>query len=467
MVPGSNRLAVAAAIATFALFAAASRRPADPSPVAPHAARPRSADAALTEYFVAPGGKPEGAGTRDAPLDLATALSGNSPARPGDTIWLRGGTYWGPFVSDVRGSADAPVVVKQYPGERAVIDGVRAPAESTLTVRGTDTSFIGFEVTNSSPARDSERGIGVHVLGAHTRLINLVVHDTGNGIGFWSPALDSELYGNVIFNIGWQEHGQGKGHAIYVQNDRGVKRIVDNVLFNGYSFGVHAYTEQGRIDNLHFTGNVSFNNGVLAPDGERKANILVGGWRVASSPTLTDNVTYFNGPGGRGMEIGYHAGCVDARIVNNVLVGGSPIVLRRCQNVVMQGNRFYGPVDDEIIRQFPDNAYAFAEDETSTQVFVRPNAYDKGRATIVVLNWSRRPKVAVDLGAVGLAKGDRFEIRDAQNYLGPPVTRGVYVPSAAVSLPMADESAAAAQPVGAPPPVHTSRAFGVFIVRRG
>src|SRR5213078_3276221 len=58
------------------------------------------------------------------PWNLATALSGgNGKVQPGDTVWLRGGTYAGQFRSTLTGTAAAPIVVRQYPGERAIIDG--------------------------------------------------------------------------------------------------------------------------------------------------------------------------------------------------------------------------------------------------------------------------------------------------------------------------------------------------------
>src|SRR5579862_3787313 len=70
-------------------------------------------------WYVATTGTSTGDGTRAHPLDLATALSGASPARPGDTIWLTSGTYHGAFVSDLTGTKAAPILVRQAPGERA------------------------------------------------------------------------------------------------------------------------------------------------------------------------------------------------------------------------------------------------------------------------------------------------------------------------------------------------------------
>jgi hypothetical protein len=416
------------------------------------------------EYYASPAGKPEAAGTLADPLDLATALAPGGPAGPGDTIWLRGGTYSGSFVSTLTGTPAERIQVRAFHGERPTIDGRTDSAVATLTVNGSDTTYRDFEVTNTSPDRDRPRGVGINVFGPRVRLVNLIVHDTGNGIGFWSPAIDAELYGNIIYDVGWQEHQEGKGHSIYVQNETGVKRIVDNVLFNGYNFGIHAYTVQGRIDNLHIEGNVSFNHGLLAPNRGAKANILVGGWHVAARPVLIENFTYvdphWQGPG---AELGYWAGCSNARVLGNYLVGGPPIRLRRCEGVTMAGNRFYGEVDDATVQAFPNNAYVRPAAGAPADVFVRPNYYDEGRATVVVFNWSGRPSVSVDLGTARLRRGERFEIRDVQDYLGEPVAIAEYVPGRPVELPMT--GGRTAQPVATAPVPHTTAEFGVFIVQ--
>ena len=260
-------------------------------------------------------------------------------------------------------------------------------------------------MTNTSPARDRERGIGVNVFGPRVRIVNLVVHDTGNGIGLWSPAIGAELYGNIIYDVGWQDEREGKGHSMYVQNETGLKRIVDNVLFNGHGFGIHAYAQQGRIDDIHIEGNVSFNHGLLALNREPKPNILVGGWHVAERPALIENFTYMPGAGnGAGAQLGYWAGCRGARVLRNYLVGGTPIRLRRCEDVTMSGNRFYGTVDEDTVRGFPDNAYLQPAAGAPADIFVRPNEYERGRAVIVVFNWPKRPAIAVHLSFDGVAQ---------------------------------------------------------------
>src|SRR5689334_16859609 len=77
------------------------------------------------EYHVAPDGLALGRGKLSSPLNLSKALSSGSPAKAGDTIWLHAGIYHGPFTSSLTGQPDKPIIVRQYPGERATIDCIR------------------------------------------------------------------------------------------------------------------------------------------------------------------------------------------------------------------------------------------------------------------------------------------------------------------------------------------------------
>ena len=91
-----------------------------------------SADAA--EWYVTANGSDSGAGTQASPLSLTKALSSSSPARAGDTIWLRGGTYNSSYTSNLNGTASAPIVVRAYQGERVVLDAnnCRGPAADVV-----------------------------------------------------------------------------------------------------------------------------------------------------------------------------------------------------------------------------------------------------------------------------------------------------------------------------------------------
>src|SRR5215467_3365855 len=75
------------------------------------------------DYYVAPGGSPQGNGLPSSPWDLATGLEQSGLLKPGDTLWIRGGTYTGAYTCTLLGSPSAPIIVRNYQNERAIIDG--------------------------------------------------------------------------------------------------------------------------------------------------------------------------------------------------------------------------------------------------------------------------------------------------------------------------------------------------------
>ena len=74
----------------------------------------------MANYYASSAVSSGGAGTIGDPWPLATALA-NSSQTAGDTLWLRGGTYTGKFISALTGGT-----VRSYTGEWAVIDGYTA-----------------------------------------------------------------------------------------------------------------------------------------------------------------------------------------------------------------------------------------------------------------------------------------------------------------------------------------------------
>jgi hypothetical protein len=185
-------------------------------------------------WYVSPDGLHNNPGTINAPMSLAKALSETSPAAPGDTIWLRGGVYNGAFVSYLRGTPTSPIVVRQFPGERATIDSNGSSA-AALYVNGAHTWFWGFEIRSTDTMRfssaahsaDLRRGAGVTSHAPGAKYINLVVHDMRIGIELWISSPDVEAYGNLIYHNGWMAPDRGHGHGIYSQNRDGIQSITD------------------------------------------------------------------------------------------------------------------------------------------------------------------------------------------------------------------------------------------------
>jgi hypothetical protein len=481
------------------------------------------------EFYVAPNGSPSGDGTRERPWDLNTALSGRK-VPPGSTIWLRGGTYVGVFKSTLSGTESALIIVRGYAGERAIVSDNRERAGAgTINVMGAWTIYRDFEVTNSAPGRGASRifrPMGFEVTGPHNKLINLVIHDTGHGMGVWAPAVGTEIYGNIIFNGGSQNElvDQGHGHGIYSQNNDGTKVIRDNVVFNQFGWGLHVWPGPGDVKGYQVEGNVFFNNGILSNPSHYDGNILINEHAPfrAERIVIKSNYTYDfpkNEPGTKFYDAGVCLACTDPQahagndfvLQDNYFVGGSPVaIVGNWQDITMTGNSFVG--DKGLIAfagtkrsearsvRWEDNQYfgrgldvgaqrniaflldtktlpfaAWAQETgydrnshystelpTGLKIFVRPNQYEAGRANIIVYNWNHQEQVEVDLRTM-LKTGDKYTVLNVQDYLGAPILSGTY-DGKAVKLPMTGLSVAV--PVGrSSAPRFTGPEFAVFVVR--
>lgn len=428
------------------------------------------------EFYAAPSGTPDGDGSYEHPWDLATALAHPPALQPGDTLWLRGGHYIGPFTSELVGEPDAPIIMRALPGVRATLDGSSA-YESTLQINGAYAWYWGFEVMRSDLDRvtdisgssppDLSRGHsnGVNVFGDHIRLINLIVHDDGQGFGFWTPAEDSEIYGSLVYNNGWLGPDRGHGHAIYTQNLNGTKRIYDNILFNQFSYGIHAYTEGGSIQGFDIAGNLWFNNGIIAGGEDTlKDNCLVGGLQPAARVTLRENAGWAHSDTERSVRLGYdHEGNQDVTLLDNYFVGETRFA-QPWQSITMNGNTFYSLVTGHIDSSaYPDNIYLTTR-PSGAKVILRPNQYEPGRAHIAIYNWDLAASVAVDVSSV-LSPGTVYELRNAQDFWAEPVLAGTYTGDP-LMVPM--QALPAAAPIGWPvSPTPTGPEFNVFVLLSG
>jgi hypothetical protein len=419
------------------------------------------------EFYVTPFGSPSGNGTATHPWDLASALAHPAAVAPGDTIWLGEGTYRGSFTSRLAGTAALPIVVRAEPATRVVIDADRdTQLPAVLTVRGAHTWFWGIEVMNSNPARiypsvAGGRPTGVDIFGSGVRLINCIVHDNGSGIGFWANSQDSQVYGTIVYNNGWEGPERGHGHGVYAQNEKGLKRITDSVFFNSFSHGIHIYgSEEASLNHFRVEGNISFDNGALSRTGITR-NILLGGGTVALDNLLADNYTYFSPSSLVGQNnIGYRAGCNGITVRRNYFANGGLVAIE-CRNAVIEDNFFHPYIFGFPIEQLPSNTYSRSR-PTGTRIFLRPNEYEPGRAHFAVFNWDRHNAILADLSSV-LRPGQSFQIRDLQNPLGPPVLAGVYS-GQPLSIPL--HLTGVATPVGEPGVAsrHTPPEFGAFLV---
>jgi hypothetical protein len=425
-----------------------------------------------TDWYAAPNASDSGNGSFNNPWKLQTALNGPGNVLPGDTIWLRGGTYTGAYSAWINGSSTNPIVVRQYPGEHATIDGGNTNGVTILTVAGSYTWYWGFEIMSSYGNRTSTQpgpapsdilyGAAIDVdqsSGSHPGLkfINLVLHDTRSGIGWWMQAIDSEAYGNLVYYNGWLGPDDGHGHGIYTQNQTGTKNANDNMVFFQFGHGFHAYgSVNAYLDNIDLTGNTLFMNGELTTHNQR--NVLIGGDGPSHNPSVVNNYMYYGSSGApsTAFKLGYGGQCINPIVTGNYVSNTTDF---NCTGMTITGNTFYGAIAGFTQSQFPNNTY-YSSRPTGVKVFVRPNLYEAGRANITVYNWDGVATAAVDVSGI-LSPGDGFEVRNAQNFYGAPVLTGTYNGSP-LNIPVGSLSPAA--PVGWAAPNPTGPDFNAFVL---
>jgi hypothetical protein len=479
-------------------------------------------------FFVSVDGSQTGDGSRTNPWALATALAQPGLVKPGDTIWMRGGTYKGNFVSTLTGTPSAPVVLRQFPGERATIDG-------RLDINGQYAYYWGFEVTFSDPQRSTavagsdptnfpRERVTVFVTGAFNKIINLVLHDLGDGLFSGSPAEGLEIYGTLVYNNGWIGPDRGHGHGLYLQNRYATKRVIDNVIFNNFSTGLKTGgSDQAFLMNFQIEGNSVFANGgpAVSTFGWQTNMHAQGGAGNFGNITYSKNSVYHvHGMDGGAFQVGAFgelAAKYPVTLTDNIAQGSSQFnvlasaTVRR--NKFTSGSTPYdatGPRlvlvrlpsgvqnsaydwDGNSVAYVPsavgpyfklqnnigvtytdltawqqatgwDASGAFKAGEfTGIDVVFRPNLYESGRATVTVWNWARAASVTVDPSAI-LKSGESYTVHHVYDSYGPPVASGTFS-GQPITLPLRDYTPAVPLGMTGPPP-STGIGFNVFIIRK-
>lgn len=250
------------------------------------------------ELHVSPGGKPDGDGSQSKPLDVFTALGTNSPAKPGDTILLLGGTYEGkmdgikrvPFAWAVSGTVEKPVVIKPAPGASVHLNG-------TATLSSSHAHYIGIEVGDlqwdiHQKNHQNETALWA-ISGEGAKVINCNFFGGSMGTGLWSPCKNLTVYGCLVHDFGFvADAGRGQGHAFYAQNETGTKTIEGNIAWRGCGWNLHVYTQTGQIIGFDVIDNIMYIAGSRADDPQTMDNYLVAGYHPADRIRLIGNVGY-------------------------------------------------------------------------------------------------------------------------------------------------------------------------------
>jgi hypothetical protein len=378
------------------------------------------------EWFVATNGTASGTGSINSPWDITSAFAGKHKIAPGDTLWLKGGTYKYPpslgsqgFKLTLAGTDKNPLHVRAVSGERVTLDGGLQVVESATHLWVQDLEILVSEPKPSKPLPPDPSYKNVNrpwggltaSSGMGCKFINLVLHDNSQGASWWAGCKDSELYGCIMYDNGWPGTDRGHGHAIYTQNGEGTKTVADCIMTGGFGFSLHAYgSSRAFVDNYLVAGNICYDAGTF----------LIGGGRPSHGIQVYSNYLYHVS-----MQIGYSAPTNDDCVVRGNLIANGGLQVKKFGRATLQDNFILKSTETR---------------PTNPRIVLRPNKYDPRRAHLAIFNWEKKPTVEIDLSSFAKA-GDKIRFQDPRNFYGPPLYSATYEPPS-LNVPMTGEFAA-------------------------
>lgn len=257
--------------------------------------------------YVSPNGKSNAAGTKDAPMDIYTAVK---IAAPGQKILIKEGTYnlssTVKVERGINGTADAMIYMIADPeaGSRPVLDFGGKCAGMILA--GDYWYFQGFDVTRSADAQK-----GIQVSGNHNILDRIKAYKNGNtGIQI------SRYLGTDQFNQ-WPAHNTILNCSSYLNADKGYEdadgfaaklTVGQGNVFDGCiaaynaddGWDLFAKVQSGSIGVVTIQNCVAFKNGYILDENGREINagngngFKMGGDSMPGAHVLKNSVAFAN-----------------------------------------------------------------------------------------------------------------------------------------------------------------------------
>jgi hypothetical protein len=269
----------------------------------------------------------------------------------GQVAYVRAGTYAENLLLSRSGSASAPFTVRNYPGERPVLQAGSGQSDNMPLQLGNGAAYVRFQglifqgATGPSTTdidawgnahdielsaceiRGSERqGFFSEASTSSIQILGCNIHDNG---GSGPTQLDHNVYmqghGHVIANCRIANAPNGFDVQIYPSSDHII--VTENTIVGAFRDGIIVGSDGGGT-----TSNLTIVNNVIAFNGRYGISTYWGG-TVGTSNVATMNVVWGNGAGQLvGNGITYTANTIaDPRFVDRTggnfhLQAGSPAI---------------------------------------------------------------------------------------------------------------------------------------------
>jgi MYXO-CTERM domain-containing protein len=276
-----------------------------------------AAPAFATDYYTAPSGDDSSSGTEAQPFK--TIKHGASVLTPGDTLWVRAGTYAEELNNDIPAGTSwaSPVTVAAYPGDKPVIQPASG-ASRVLTFASQSSSYVivdGFVLDAKNASVDAVKVTLGSSGGAshHVRIVRSeVMNSPGQGILVTGEVGKNglDVTGNEFIDLDVHDNGTTDfDHGFYIST---AGNLVERCRVHANAgWGIHVYNGSADdADDNVIRGNRSYDN---ARVGNRGVGIGI----YSGSGTLAYNNLIW----GNKIGIALNYGATDAGVYNNVVYG--------------------------------------------------------------------------------------------------------------------------------------------------
>lgn len=385
------------------------------------------------------------------------------------------------------GTAGSRIAFVGYPGERPILDRASATGAGAntvgLEVKSAYTDWQDIELTNSNTTRDnSDRPHGLILNANNVRSMDMIVHDCGRaGVYHYENRTGCEIRGFICYNNGYQEATRGNGHGLYVKSNSGNTLLIrQNMCFNNYGFGLHAYSDSGSGGLVGITADhgTYFNTGSVSNQPtSSNSNVLMGGQEPAVDCVCQFNNLWFTPSfGSFNMRLGQAPANVMtyALVADNYIAGGSNVIdIGTWDDLDFLRNTIYGTArvitlaeavvsdygwgsnvwyrsasatawrHNGVDRNFANHTISTGLGGTDTTpatvpttnvVVVEAYEHRAKHGSVTIYNWEGSSSVSANLSSI-LANGDAYTIHSSQDLNGTPVASGTYN-GGTVSIPM-------------------------------
>lgn len=324
---------------------------------------------------------------------------------PGTTIEMDDGVYSGYFEYMLKGTAEAPIVIRPINPGSVIIDGSFTDHNSDLSLNASYVNIYDIDFVNSNTDRtDNKYGIviwnpGICLYGCGIRdLHNNGVSWYGSGVGAVKEC--------VIYNNGYRVGGVGFAHAIYTHNNAGGDRIIaNNILGNQLGeYTIHVYS-----DGANWTKDYNIHDNVICGD-----DCIVGGGLGLVDMQYYKNVQFENS-----YYVGrYSAGNVNGYVHDNYFIGLEYIFVDTdpAWDLTEENNEVYGHTTlDRYGDLFVRSGYTEYDLPESKFWVTKYSHSARWLGMVAIYNRDSADTIGVSLESILGRDHGRYRLRNGQN----------------------------------------------------